>query len=166
MVNCRVPPLEHVTPAALTSWLWTLRGSRLAPRRRCEAHMPRAPRWWLVPADSLVCTTRAAKPVRPIRLRHTQVHKWDGRVEEVSWTPRAFRLTGFLGEHEVVHLIQKASRPPPIRQELGICLSAVPKACCCDLFAHVHCDCATEPRACRDTRPPWFIQVYTGTLVF
>ena len=33
-------------------------------------------------------------------------------MEEISWTPRAFRLTGFLGEYEVMHLIQKASGPP------------------------------------------------------
>ena len=106
-----MPPLEHVTPAALTSWPWTLQGSRGAPRRRCEAHMPRAPRCWLISADSLVCTAGYRKQCDQSGCDTTQVHKWDGRVEEVSWTPCAFRLTGFLGEHEVMHLIQKASGP-------------------------------------------------------
>ena len=70
----------------------------------------------LFPADSpwlVLCRQpcQMRKPVRLTRLSHTQVHKWDGRVEEIAWTPRAFRLTGFLGEHEVTHLIQKASGP-------------------------------------------------------
>jgi len=28
-------------------------------------------------------------------------------VQEVSWTPRAFLLKGFIGEHEAQHLIAK-----------------------------------------------------------
>ena len=35
------------------------------------------------------------------------MYTWSGKVEEVSWTPRAFLLRGFLGEHEAIHLIAK-----------------------------------------------------------
>ena len=38
-----------------------------------------------------------------------QVYTWSGKVEEVSWTPRAFLLRGFVGEHEAVHLIAKVT---------------------------------------------------------
>ncbi|KAK9837430.1 hypothetical protein WJX81_001827 [Elliptochloris bilobata] len=52
-----------------------------------------------------------SKPQAPLHSTQApgvQMHKWDGRVEEISWTPRAFVLKGFLGEHEVLHLIEKA----------------------------------------------------------
>lgn len=36
------------------------------------------------------------------------VEAWRGRVEPVSWTPRAFALRGFLSDAECAHLIAKA----------------------------------------------------------
>ena len=79
--------------------------------------------------------------LQPTRPQHTQVHRWEGRVEEVAWTPRAFRLTGFLGEHEVVHLIEKAGAP---LLGPGPVPAYAPQACCC---ARSTPRCARAPRA-------------------